>query len=310
MQTKTREITILRITTFVCLFFGILGVVASQLAQSRSLLLDGLYSLIQSLFILGSGYVVSLLFKSDDARFPFGFAAFEPFFLVMRSLTLLIMVLTIGSSAFLSLFSGGYVISVDIALPIAGLSFVVCAVVYAMLKREAKILKSPVLRSESKAWLLDTLLSLASLLAMLVAYIASKYSLSALMRYIDPALTLAFLFCMIPLLGKDLIQYSKELLGAAPARSTQSALEKIAYKFVRRHDFLKAEVYASKQGRTLNVLMYVYLKEERPLLQLDAIRLEILKALYAYSSWCEADIIFTLDDRWVDYTAIPSLQHA
>ncbi|NLE15197.1 MAG: cation transporter [Spirochaetales bacterium] len=91
----------LRFTTVVCLLFGFLGVVASQLASSRSLLLDGLYSLIQSLFILGSGQVVTLLFKRDNDQFPFGFAAFEPFFLVMRSLTLLVMVLAIGSSAFL-----------------------------------------------------------------------------------------------------------------------------------------------------------------------------------------------------------------
>lgn len=310
MRTKTREIAILRFTTFVCLFFGILGVAASQLAHSRSLLLDGLYSLIQSLFILGSGRIVSLLFTSDDQRFPFGFAAFEPFFLVVRSLTLLIMVLSIGFSAFLSLFKGGYAISVDIALPISVLSLVVCAVVYSILKREATKLNSPVLRAESKAWLLDTLLSFASMSAMLIAQIALRFSFSGLMRYIDPCLTLGFLICVIPLLTKDLVQYSKELLGAAPTSSTQTALEKIAYRFVRKYDFLKAEVFASKQGRSLNVLMYVFLKEERPLLQLDAIRLEMLKALYTYSNWCEADIIFTLDDRWVDYNTLPSLQEA
>jgi predicted Co/Zn/Cd cation transporter (cation efflux family) len=310
MRIKTREISMLRFTTVVCLLFGLLGVVASQLASSRSLLLDGLYSLIQSLFILGSGQVVTLLFKRDNDKFPFGFAAFEPFFLVLRSITLLVMVLAIGSSAFLSLFTGGYEISVNITLPISALSLVVCAAVYTILKREANRVKSPVLRAESKAWLLDTLLSLASLSAMLIAYIASRFSLTLLMRYIDPVLTLGFLVCMIPLLGKDLVQYSKELLGAAPASSTQAALERIAYKFVRKYDFLKAEVFASKQGRSLNILMYIYLKEERSVLQLDSIRLEILKALYSYSNWCEADIIFTLDDRWVDYTALPSLQQA
>lgn len=310
MRNTKREINILRLTTFVCLFFGVLGVVASQFALSRSLLLDGLYSLIQSLFILGSGRIVALLFKSDDDKFPFGFAAFEPFFLTLRSLALLAMVLIVGFTAFQSLFSGGYEISVDITLPLSIFSLIVCAIVHTVLKREAIRLKSPVLKAESKAWLLDTLLSLASMLAMLIAHIAAKFFWTALMRYIDPCLTLAFALCIAPALAKDLVQFSKELLKAAPSSTIQTALEKIAYRYVLKYDFLKAEVFASKQGRSLNVLMYIYLKEERSVLQLDAIRLEMVKALYAYSTWCEADIIFTLDDRWVDFNALPTLQEA
>ncbi len=310
MRTQSREIIILRFTTLVCLFFGILGVAVSPLAHSRSLLLDGLYSLIQSLFILGSGKVVKLLFTKDNDEFPFGYAAFEPFFLVVRSLTLLLMVSLLGVSALFSLFSGGYTIAVDIAFPLSCLSFVVCTLVTLILGREAVKLNSPVLKAESRAWLLDTLLSMASMAAMLLAFLARMHRLTMLERCVDPALTLVFLVFMVPMLARDLLQYSKELLQAAPASSIQTALEKITYKFVRRYDFLKAEVFAAKQGRSLNVLVYVYLKKERPLLQLDAIRLEMVKALHSYSSWCEADIIFTLDDRWVDYTDASSLQQA
>ncbi|WP_332446772.1 cation transporter [Sphaerochaeta sp.] len=299
MNTKQRELTMLRITTFVCLGFGILGLVASFVTHAKSMLLDGLYSLIQSIFILGSGRVVNLVFKEDDEQFPFGYGAFEPFYLIVRSMVLLSMILFVGATALHSLFSGGYAVSLSLAFPVSLLSFFVCFWVWRSLARQAKLLASPVLRAESKAWMLDTLLSAASVLALVAIYLVRSSKISFLANYIDPFLTLIFLCCLSPTLLFDLIQYTKELLGAAPSVSITEDLQRIANRYVHRYDFLRSEVFASKQGRSLSVLIYIYLKEERPLRQLDAIRLEMVKDLLTYSSWCEADIIFTVDDRWI-----------
>lgn len=310
MSTKKQELQILRLTTLVCLGFGVLGLLASVWASSNSLLIDGLYSMIQSLFIIGSGKVVLLLFKKDDDRFPFGYGSFEPFFLTLRSLVLLTMMLVIGSNAAKSLAHGGYIISVSIALPVSALSLVVCFIIWMLLKTKARTLSSPLLRSESKAWMLDTLLSLASVIAILLVMLFSKGRLSSVSSYIDPALTLLFLLFLSPSLVKDIIQYSAELLGAAPSAQVQQALEKIVTRFVRSHHFLSSEVFASKRGRSLHVVIYIYLGEEHPLLELDAIRLEMTKALLSYCSWCDADIIFTVDDRWMDASSFLKLQKA
>jgi cation diffusion facilitator family transporter len=310
MSTKKQELQLLQLTTLVCLGFGVLGLVASFWAGSNSLLLDGLYSLIQSLFIIGSGKVVLLLFKKDDERFPFGYGSFEPFFLVLRSVVLLTMIMTIGFSATKSLASGGYAISVPIALPVSVLSMVVCFLIWMLLRKKAKELSSPLLRAESKAWMLDTLLSLASVLAILFVLLLSRLGLTSVSSYIDPALTLLFALFLSPSLVKDIMQYSSELLGAAPSDQVQQALEKIVNRFVRSHHFISAEVFASKRGRSLQVVIYIYLGEERPLLELDAIRLEMTKALVSYCTWCDADIIFTVDDRWMDASSLLSIQKA
>lgn len=116
-----------------------------------------------------------------------------------------------------------------------------------------------------------------------------------------PCLTVLFLAFLSPVLIKDLVVYSRELLGAAPTISVQATLEKITNRFVKEYAFRKAEVYALKRGRSLMVVIYVFLSEERPVKQLDAIRLEMIKAMYTYSNFCDTDIVFTLDDRWVDY---------
>ena len=79
----------------------------------------------------------------------------------------------------------------------------------------------------------------------------------------------------------------------------QKDLEQIAKKHVKHEGFRKSKLFAIQQGRGLSVTLYFYLKEERSLRELDALRAKILQDLRSYSSWCEADVVFTLDASWV-----------
>ena len=311
MSNKQKELTALRVTTLICLSFGVLGIVISIIANANSMLLDGLYSMIQSLFILGSMRIVSRLFKEgDDKRFPFGCGAFEPFFLVLRSFALLSMVFTIACISTLAMFRGGYTIEHGTALTVSAISLVVCALVWIALAHLAKKLKSPTLRSESKAWFLDTALSLASVLAIASIFLINQTSYAYLAVYIDPALTLLFLFCLSPMLIKDIVHYSRQLLGAAPSKSIQTDLEKIVGRFVRTHGFRSSEVYASARGRSLMIVIHIYLWREQSVSELDTIRLKMVQALHTYSRFCDVDIVFTLDGRWADYQIPLAVQNA
>ncbi len=299
MSNKKTELLLLRITTAVCLAFGIVSVAASYKANSNSMLFDGLYSLIQSLFILGSGRIVTLLFRKENRRFQFGYSAFEPFFIVIRSIVMLLMTFSIAASAMHAILSGGYAIDVNIAFKINVLSLVVCIIAYGVLIIQAKRLKSPVLRVEARSWLIDSFISLAAVLAMVLILLANKKGYAQLALYIDPIVTIFFIVGLAPMLVRQLLQSSRELLGAAPASSIQKDLEHIAKKHVKREGFRKSTLFAIQQGRSLSVTLYFYLKEERNLRELDALRAKILLDLRSYSSWVEADVVFTLDPSWV-----------
>jgi len=101
------------------------------------------------------------------------------------------------------------------------------------------------------------------------------------------------------MLVSQLLQSSRELLGAAPASSIQKDLEHIAKKHVKREGFKKSKLFAVQQGRSLSVTLYFYLEQERSLRELDALRAKILQDLRTYSSWVEADVVFTIDPSWV-----------
>lgn len=299
MSNKKTELLLLRVTTAVCLTFGIVSVVASFKANSNSMLFDGLYSLIQSLFILGSGKIVNLLFRKENRKFQFGYSAFEPFFIVIRSTVMLLMTFSIAVSALHAILQGGYAIDVNIAFKINLLSLAVCLIVYGIVTVQAKKLKSQVLRVEGRSWLIDSAISLAAVIAMVLIFFANKKGYDKLALYIDPIVTIFFIVGLAPMLVRDLLQSSRELLGAAPASSIQKDLEHIAKKHVKREGFRKSTLFAIQQGRSLSVMLYFYLKEERSLRELDTLRVNILQDLREYSSWVEADVVFTLDPSWV-----------
>ncbi|HKL60402.1 MAG TPA: cation transporter [Sphaerochaeta sp.] len=299
MSNKKTELLLLRVTTAVCLAFGIVSVVASFKAHSNSMLFDGLYSLIQSMFILGSAGIVSLLFRKENREFQFGYSAFEPFFIVIRSTVMLLMTFSIAASALRAILTGGYAIDVGIALKINILSLVVCLIAYGVLALQAKRLKSPVLQVEARSWLIDSAISLAAVLAMILIFFANKKGYTKLALYIDPIVTVFFIIGLSPMLVTQLLQSSRELLGAAPASSIQKDLEHIAKRHVKREGLKNSKIFAVQQGRSLSVTLYFYLKEERSLRELDSLRAKILQDLRTYSSWVEADVVFTIDPSWV-----------
>jgi predicted Co/Zn/Cd cation transporter (cation efflux family) len=263
---------------------------------------DGMYSLVQSFFILASGFIVSLLFRKDDERFQFGYSAFEPFFIVIRSAVLLTMNLSIAYGAIVAIIKGGYLIDTTLALGFSLVSVFVCLATYLILSHFAKKLHSPVLKAEARSWFLDTGISLASVFAIAGIGIAQKTGHQAIAFYIDPVITLIFILSLSPLLSGQLRDSTRELLGGAPPEKIQKKLKRIVHSHVRENDFLKDEVFAAKQGRSLSITAYIYLKKEMPLKQLDLIRKDILSDLQQYCSWSEADIVFTIDSSWVPFS--------
>ena len=79
MSNQNKEVLYIRIVTLICLFFGLLGVILARLSGSVSMLFDGLYSLIQSIFIFLSSFIVRIIEKKDDENYQFGYASFELF---------------------------------------------------------------------------------------------------------------------------------------------------------------------------------------------------------------------------------------
>ena len=302
---QEKELIYIKAVTAICLFFGVLGVVLALLADSSSMLFDGMYSLIQSVFILLSGFVVRIIGRKDDEHFNFGYAAFEPFYIMLRTLSLFAMNAVLGLNALRSIMNGGYEVNASIVLAFTAFSALVCSFVCAFLFRKAKELNSPVLRTEARSWLNDTLLSVAVLASFSVIALLKHMGLQTAMYYIDPIVTLLFVIFLIPGVVKQLWQAVKDLLDAAPPAEVQERLEGIVEDFDGQYRFQDWKIYSSRRGRVIYSTIHIILNEDIPIRKADQIRKAMLKAIRSSWAWSDTDIVFCVDPSWMEY-AVPA----
>lgn len=302
---KSKELIYIKAVNLICFLFGVLGIVLALIADSSSMLFDGMYSFIQSIFILLSGFVVRLLGRKDDEYFHFGYSAFEPFYIMLRTISLFAMNAALGYNALKSILTGGYLVKASIVLFFTAFSAVVCSFVCAFLYKKAKELNSPLLRTEARSWLNDTLLSVAVLASFSVMAVLERLGIDGVMRYIDPVVTLLFVIFLVPGVVQQLWQAVKDLLDAAPPAEVQERLESIVSGFSKEHDFKDWSIYSSKHGRVISSMIYVVLAHDTMLHQVDALRTAMLKAIHESWSWSDTDIVFCLDSSWMRY-AIPA----
>ena len=297
-----KELKYIRIVTLICFSFGVLGIISALAADSQSMMFDGMYSFIQSIFILLSGYIVKLISRSDNDKYQFGYGAFEPFFIVIRTMCLIFMDVILIFGSLRDLLNGGYLINAPIAISVTAFSAVVCFFVWLFLYKKARELSSPLLKSECQSWLNDTLLSVAVLVSFLIMDVLERVGLAHIAAYVDPIITILFIVVLIPGLMKEAIDSTRELLGIAPPVEVQEKLEKIIEKYVAAYDFADYEIYSQKQGRTVFSMIHIIIKRETPVMYLDKVRKEILKEIKKEWSFSDTDLLFTLNTDWIKYS--------
>ena len=297
-----KELLIIRAVTIICFLFGVFGVALAIVSDSSSMLLDGLYSLIQSIFILLSGYVVKLIGRKDDEYYQFGYGAFEPFFIIIRTSVLIGLNLVLGYNAVRNIVGGGYRVNASIALAFTFVSAIICFIVAYVLVLYSKRLSSPILKAESKSWINDALLSVAVLISFGAMGVLDRLGLGEIAKYIDPAITLIFVFTLVPGLIKLMVSSSRELLTAAPPEEVQAKLDQILSFYQKRFGFSDYSTFSAKLGRTLTLTVYIKLGEELGVRELDGYRKEILKAIQKEWPYSDSDIVFTIDTSWMKYS--------
>lgn len=297
-ENTREELRIIKVVNAICVFFGISGVIMAIVVSSRSMLLDGLYSFVQSIFILLSSFIVRLIGRTESKRYQFGYAAFEPFFILLRSTVLLAMTLIMALGASGALFSGGYLVRSDAAMGYTLFSVIVCAIVWKELRVNGRKQASPILLSEAQSWKCDTLLSVAVLVGFTFSFLFERAGYIHLAALIDPAMTLIFILFLAPGLLGQLVKSLRELLGGAADESDEEKIEELVEHYRGALPIKEYSVYSTKRGRTLHFSIYIRLKAEVPLLKLDALRYEMMKEIQKTFDWVDSDIIFTIDPSW------------
>ena len=192
------------------------GIVMASVSGSSVILLDGMFNLISGIMSFFSIEITRLISGKETRQYPLGYFAFESLFVLAKGASILVLLLMALYANIGVLLSGGRepvlgLLTIYVAVAVLG-----CVVLYLISRKGFKQTGSEILQAETKAWLVNAVISGSIGIAFGATMLLQGSSLGWIDRYIDQILVivLSLLFIKDPLvLMKSGI---KELLLAAP----------------------------------------------------------------------------------------------
>ncbi len=233
------------------LLLAVWGLVMAGASGSSVVLLDGMFNMISGIMSYFSIEITRLISGKETRNFPLGYFAFESLFVLAKGATILVLLLMALYSNIGVLLSGGRepvlgLLTIYVVVAVLG-----CVILYFICKKGLRQTGSEILLAETKAWLVNAVISGAIGIAFGITMLLKGTPLGFIDRYIDQILVivLSLIFIKDPLvLMKSGI---KELLLAAPR---DSLIEPFQKKLLPLKDQLQARSMAIeliKTGRRL-----------------------------------------------------------
>jgi len=295
------EVRALRVSAVASLLVGIVALFFSALAVSQAILLDGMFNLIYFVMSLFSLRVTSLLQRPDDARFPFGYAYFEPLMNLSKGL----LVLGVGTialiNAVVTIAEGGSEIEPGPAVGYALFATAVGWIAVLVLAYYSKKTPSPLLAADVKNWVMNAALSTVVVLTFASVFLLRNTSYAYLVPYIDPGLVALLILLVFPMPLRIVRSNLMELINAAPDVETVARVETAVLEATRPLEPANTVVRVLRVGRQLYALVHVVLDMDASVLEvsdLDSARARMVGELRAGVPGLAVDFVFTTDVAW------------
>jgi predicted Co/Zn/Cd cation transporter (cation efflux family) len=289
----------LKVSIFFGLFFALMGIIIAVITRSNALLLDGGYSFTSAIMAFVGLKIARLIHIQWSKRFHFGHYAFEPFFVALQGILILIAAFLALASSIESLIHGGRNVEVQVILWYLIFSIVACFLVTQYLKVRAKKLNSSLLLAESSAWMLDTALCIGAFLAFSLSIPLKHSQYSHFIPYIDPVITIIIILLIMIEPFKLIRSGVLDLLLAAPPPSKLAAMELKLGPIGISYGFKRIDIFASKAGRVLFITVSCVCPEHFTIGSigtLDEITNTIRQAITEDGTLAEVQVLLTAKD--------------
>jgi len=267
-----------------CVVFGLW-------AGSRSIMFDGVYSLLDVFLTLGSLVVSRLVTSAGSRRFQYGYWHLEPLVLTFNSAMLCLLCVYALINGIDGLLGEGHAMEFE-----AGIAWVVvvgaaCLALYFYCNAQARKLHSELLKLDAKGWLVSGALNMALLIAFALGALAELTDYRNAGMYADSLVLVILALVMIPVPLSSCVRALREVLQIAPPdldRRVRDVLDAINAK----HRFAGYRSFVARTGRIALVEVHFRVPLDLPIgtiRELDAVRSEIRAALHEPHVWLTVD---------------------
>ena len=244
------------------LFFVIVELVVAIISSSQAVLLDAVYDGVEFVMLLPSVFLIPLLYKPSNEKYPFGFMQVETLFIILKGITMTAVTIGLIANNINILLHGGRIIAFDTIAWFELFAFVLGIIVALYLKRKNKNLNSPLITTEMQGWIIDSVISLGMAAAFLLPIIVPWSWFQSLVPYLDSLFTIILSMIMLPTPIKTVITGFRDLLLICPEEKTVQEIKDLIEPELKECPYSEISYEIVRTGRKLWISAYIMLKKD------------------------------------------------
>jgi len=243
-------------------FFLVAEILMAIYTTSQSILMDAFYGAADMMMILVSLKIVPLIYRPMTEKHPFGFSQAEAVFITLKGTMLTAVTLGLVVTNIQLISRGGNVVSFGLIAVFELLSALIIGAVILTLRRINKGLRSPIVKTEIDAWMIDMIASVGLGAAFLLPVVIRTSWMAAYSPYLDQVVAILLAAVILPIPVRTVIGGLRDLFLLAPEESTVEKIKEISQSILEPYGFGDANYDVIRTGRKIWISIYFRTAED------------------------------------------------
>ena len=243
-------------------FFLVAEILMAIYTTSQSILMDAFYGAADMLMILVSLKIVPLIYRPMTEKHPFGFSQAEAVFITLKGTMLTAVTLGLVVTNIQLISRGGNLVSFGLIAVFEMLSALVIGGIILILRRINKGLRSPIVKTEIDAWMIDMIASVGLGAAFLLPVVVRTPWMAEYSPYLDQVVAILLAAVILPIPVRTVIGGLRDIFLLAPEEATVEEIKEISQKILEPYGFDDANYDIIRTGRKIWISIYFRTAED------------------------------------------------
>jgi predicted Co/Zn/Cd cation transporter (cation efflux family) len=238
--------------------------------------------------------VSRLLDSPETERYPVGYVAYEPFFILIKGLLLLVLTLAVIGSNIVILVNGGNNLELGYIILYLVAVVIVNWVIFLYIRKQEKQGSSPILELEGKNWKINAMISTGIVFSFVFVFLFEDSFLRNYVQYVDHAVVIIVGLISLPVPYKAVREGLSDLLLIAPDETIKAQVNAVIHRRLKDTSLISWNAIVLKTGRKIWVTLFVNPEQDTvPTDYCDKVREWVSPGIEELSSNYSVDVIVT-----------------
>ena len=272
-STTSQELLALRLSLLLVVLFAAAAILVAMSSDSQTMSLEAMSAIVDIVVAVLALFVARKIGEPANHRYQFGYAKYEPLMTTVEG------VLVTGVCTGAILYSVQDIVHPDpvedahLVVIYSAVSFLVCVIFGAWMRRVGKRAGSPLAQAEAQLWIIDGWLALGVCAAFAACIVLDRMGEVEASAYIDPAVCIVLSLVFLKKPYEILRDSIRDLVDANPYAEAVNTVEKSAAAVAERFHLKGVEwVRVRKAGRRVFVMVSFFEEPTGSLEGMDKVR--------------------------------------